>query len=79
MANRSLKSLLLGMAGALTAGVLAIVASLAYAALRLRLTTPTESGGISAVSVGFPGVVSAIAVPVGFAIGFYWRFRRDLS
>ena len=80
MANRFLKSIVVGVVGALGASVLALLAGFAFAAFQLWwLTRGTEAAGIGAVSIAIPGLRTVIAAPVGFLIGFYWRFRRGIA
>ena len=73
-----LKSILVGIVGAVAASMLWILTVFVIPLLILLfMSRDTGSGGIGAVSVGVPdsGLVLAPAL-VGFAIGFFWEYRR---
>ena len=76
MANRFLKSVFVGLAGAFAAGVLAFLAGFVFGAVQLWWDTRAGSSGIGAFAVDVPGLRTVIAVPLGFVIAFYWRFKR---
>jgi hypothetical protein len=71
-----LKSLLTGLFAALAAGVLALVAPIAFGELRIWWDVSDGAGGIGAYVVDIPGLRTVIAMPIGFALGVYWQIRR---
>jgi type II secretory pathway component PulF len=73
-----LKSTLVGIVAAVAASVLWILLVFVLPILiPFLMSRNTGSGGIGAVSVGVldSGLVLAAAL-VGFAIGFFWEYRR---
>jgi type II secretory pathway component PulF len=73
-----LKSILVGIVGAVAASMLWILTVFVVPLLiQFSMSRDTGSGGIGAVSVGVldSGLVLAAAL-VGFAIGFFWEHRR---
>src|SRR5207244_2451713 len=65
---RIVKSLLVGIGGAIAAAILLFASAIIQVAR-------TASGGVGAASVGFSAGALWI-VAVGFAAGFYWQFQR---
>jgi hypothetical protein len=76
MTVRLLKSLVVGVVGALVATVLVMLLEFGSALLQMWWDSRSASAGIGAVSVAIPGPAAVIAAPVGFVIGAYWRFMR---
>jgi hypothetical protein len=72
-----LTSVLTGVAGALGAGVLALVVAFAFGFVRVWWDFGDGTGEIGAYSMDVPGLSTLVAMAVGFALGFYWRFRRS--
>ena len=70
-----LKSVLVGIIAAAAASVLWILAVFVIPLVMvLFMSRDTGSGGIGAVSVDSVSVLAAALV--GFAIGFFWEYRR---
>jgi hypothetical protein len=67
-----IKSILAGIAAVLAVLVIFVLVTFV---VPLILMPRTGSGGIGAVSSGMPGF-AALIIPLAFAGGFYWEFRR---
>ena len=70
-----LGSMLMGVAGAVAAGVLALVLAFALGVVRVWWDFGDGTGEIGAYSVDVPGLFTLVAMAVGFALGFSWRYR----
>ena len=70
-----LKSILVGFVTALAASVIWILAVFVLPIwLPFLLSRITGDGGVGAASIG-SGLILGVAL-VGFAFGFFWKFRR---
>jgi hypothetical protein len=67
-----IKSILAGIAAVLAVLVIIVLVTFVFP---LMLIARTGSGGIGAVSSGIP-VFALLFIPLAFAGGFYWEFRR---
>jgi uncharacterized BrkB/YihY/UPF0761 family membrane protein len=69
-----LKSFLAGVGAVLAAFIILVLAVFVFP---LFLTmSRAGSGGIGAVSAGVSGLAVLLGVPLVFAGGFYWEYRR---
>ncbi len=69
-----LKSFLAGVAAVLAAFVIMVLAAFVFPLLLMMFRT--GSGGIGAVSAGISELALVLGVPLVFAGGFYWEYRR---
>ncbi|OFW09651.1 MAG: hypothetical protein A3H96_02635 [Acidobacteria bacterium RIFCSPLOWO2_02_FULL_67_36] len=65
-----------GVVAAVLFSVLVLCALLAATIVSVWWTTRNTSGGLGAVSAGISEAAIYVVPVVGFAIGFYWQFRR---
>jgi hypothetical protein len=69
-----IKSFLAGVAAVLAAFVVVILALFVFPFFLMM--SRAGSGGIGAVSAGVSQLAVVVGVPLVFAGGFYWQFRR---
>ena len=68
-------SVLVGLAAALAAGALAVLAALALGFARVWWDFADGTGEMGAFGVDVPAL-SLVATAIGFVLGFFWRYRH---